>query len=122
MSDVRRAADELDELCSAATPAPWTAGRGPDTYKAMVSQTKHPDRAGIGWDWDPYYGGCLVAESTMPPDRRLLIALRNAAPHLSALLHALADEDPIRAGEHARRLADVVLTSDPRHPESRRRT
>ena len=77
MSDVatlRRAASVLRERAGNATPGPWTSSRtdAGARYSALVAPTKHPDRRGACWDYDPAYGGCLVGESLIAADREYI--------------------------------------------------
>lgn len=110
---LRHAAELLERLLPQTTPGPWrdSAVDG-NRYHALVSPQPHPERpAGRGWDYDEGYGGCLVGESMVYTDRRLMAVLRNVADHLPALLEAVAQEDPLEVGQLARRMADSVIAT-----------
>lgn len=115
-TDLRHAAELLDRLLPQTTPAPWRdSSVDGNRYHALVAGTciRRCDDyyAGpSGWD-HPHegYGGCLVAESMIATDRRLLAVMRNAADHLPGLLEALANEDPIEAGRRARALSEAII-------------
>ena len=48
---------------------------------------------GGGWEWDDDYGGCLVAESLMRPDREYFAAMHPLVGlALADLLDSLADD------------------------------
>ena len=84
-AELRTAASKLRELAQRATPGPWRLGR----WAALVADRKHPDRmVGGGWEWDDAYGGCLVAESLMRPDREYFAAMN---PLVGAALADLLD-------------------------------
>ena len=71
-AECRAAASKLRELAQRATPGPWRLGN----WAALVADRKHPDRmVGGGREWDDAYGGCLVAESLMRPDREYFAAM-----------------------------------------------
>jgi len=110
-SDLEHAAELLARAVDNATPSPWRDSTvDGNRYAALVADRVHPDRPyGWGWDYDEGYGGCLVAESLMPQDRRLLAVMRNLVDHLPGLLVAVAQEDPIQVGEQARAIAAAVL-------------
>jgi hypothetical protein len=109
-TDLEHAAELLDRLLPQTTPGPWRdSSVDGNRYHALVSPTRHPDKKpGHGWDWDAGYGGCLVAESVVATDRRLLAVLRNVADDLPALLRAVAAEDPIEVGRLTRRIATAI--------------
>lgn len=87
-AECRAAASKLRELAQRATPGPWRLGS--DRWAALVADRKHPDRmVGGGWEWDDAYGGCLVAESLMRPDREYFAAMH---PLVGAALAGLLDE------------------------------
>lgn len=111
------AAELLERLVPQATPGPWRDSTvDGNRYAALVSDTcirgcdGHAARYADLAYHHPHegYGGCLIAESQMPQDRRLMAVLRNVADDLPALLRAVA-EDPIEVGEVARRIADAVI-------------
>ena len=86
--ELRAAASKLRELAQRATPGPWRLGS--DRWAALVADRKHPDRmVGGGWEWDDAYGGCLVAESLMRPDREYFAAMN---PLVGLALADLLDE------------------------------
>ena len=89
-AELRAAADKLRELAQRATPGPWRLGN----WAALVADRKHPDRmVGGGWEWDDAYGGCLVAESLMRPDREYFAAVNPLVGlALADLLDSLADD------------------------------
>ena len=91
-AECRAAASKLRELAQRATPGPWRLGS--DRYAALVADRKHPDRmVGGGWEWDDAYGGCLVAESLMRPDREYFAAMNPLVGlALADLLDSLADD------------------------------
>lgn len=92
-AECRAAASKLRELAQRATPGPWRLGS--DRWAALVADRKHPDRmVGGGWEWDDAYGGCLVAESLMRPDREYFAAMN---PLVGAALADLLDD----VAEHA---------------------
>ena len=87
-AECRAAASKLRELAQRATPGPWRLGS--DRWAALVADRKHPDRmVGGGWEWDDAYGGCLVAESLMRPDREYFATMN---PLVGAALAGLLDE------------------------------
>ena len=87
-AELRTAASKLRELAQRATPGPWRLGS--DRWAALVADRKHPDRmVGGGWEWDDAYGGCLVAESLMRPDREYIAAMN---PLVGVALAGLLDE------------------------------
>lgn len=88
--ELRTAATTLRELVQRATPGPWRLGK----WAALVADRKHPDRmAGGGREWDDAYGGCLVAESLMRPDREYFAAMHPlVGAALADLLDSLADD------------------------------
>jgi len=87
-AECRAAASKLRELAQRATPGPWRLGS--DRWAALVADRKHPDRmVGGGWEWNDAYGGCLVAESLMRPDREYFAAMH---PLVGAALAGLLDE------------------------------
>ena len=87
-AECRAAASKLRELAQRATPGPWRLGS--DRWGGLVADRKHPDRmVGGGWEWDDAYGGCLVAESLMRPDREYFAAMH---PLVGAALADLLDE------------------------------
>ena len=90
--ELRAAASKLRELAQRATPGPWRLGS--DRWAALVADRKHPDRmVGGGWEWDDAYGGCLVAESLMRPDREYFAAMHPLVGlALADLLDSLADD------------------------------
>ena len=90
--ELRAAASKLRELAQRATPGPWRLGS--DRWAALVADRKHPDRmVGGGWEWDDAYGGCLVAESLMRPDREYFAAMNPlVGAALADLLDSLADD------------------------------
>jgi len=84
--ECRAAASKLRELAQRATPGPWRLGR----WLALVADRKHPDRmVGGGREWDDAYGGCLVAESLMRPDREYCAAMH---PLVGLAIADLLDE------------------------------
>ena len=91
-AELRAAASKLRELAQRATPGPWRLGS--DRWAALVADRKHPDRmVGGGWEWDDAYGGCLVAESLMRPDREYFAAMNPLVGlALADLLDSLADD------------------------------
>ena len=91
-AELRAAASKLRELAQRATPGPWRLGS--DRWAALVADRKHPDRmVGGGWEWDDAYGGCLVAESLMRPDREYFAAMHPlVGAALADLLDSLADD------------------------------
>ena len=91
-AELRAAASKLRELAQRATPWPWRLGS--DRWAALVADRKHPDRmVGGGWEWDDAYGGCLVAESLMRPDREYFAAMHPLVGlALADLLDSLADD------------------------------
>ena len=91
-AELRAAASKLRELAQRATPGPWRLGS--DRWAALVADRKHPDRmVGGGWEWDDAYGGCLVAESLMRPDREYFAAMNPlVGAALADLLDSLADD------------------------------
>lgn len=91
-NELRTAASKLRELAQRATPGPWRLGG--DRWAALVADRKHPDRmVGGGWEWDDAYGGCLVAESLMRPDREYFAAMNPLVGlALADLLDSLADD------------------------------
>ncbi len=87
-AELRAAASKLRELAQRATPGPWRLGH--DRWAALVADRKHPDRmVGGGWEWDDVYGGRLVAESLMRPDRVFIAAMN---PMVGVALAGLLDE------------------------------
>lgn len=68
---LRAAAVRLREVAGAATPGPWRdSGVQGNRYSALVSDTMptgRPTRG--GWDDTEGYGGYLVGESIVAPDR-----------------------------------------------------
>jgi len=85
-AECRAAASKLRELAQRATPGPWRLGN----WAALVADRKHPDRmVGGGREWDDAYGGCLVAESLMRPDREYFAAMH---PLVGLALAGLLDE------------------------------
>ena len=86
-AELRAAADKLRELAEDATPGPWRLGT--DRYAALVANREHPERTGGGWEWNDSYGGCLVAESMMRPDREYIAAMN---PLVGVALAGLLDE------------------------------
>lgn len=99
--ELRAAASKLRELAQLATPGPWRLGS--DRYHALVADRKHPDRmVGGGWEWDDAYGGCLVAESLMRPDREYFAAMHPlVGAALADLLDSLADDAEQSIDDHA---------------------
>lgn len=83
-AELRIAASKLRELAQRATPGPWRLGR----WAALVADRKHPDRM-VGGGWDDAYGGCLVAESMVRPDRAYVAAMH---PLVGIALADLLDE------------------------------
>ena len=75
-------------------PARAAVRLGSDRWAALVADRKHPDRmVGGGWEWDDAYGGCLVAESLMRPDREYFAAMHPLVGlALADLLDSLADD------------------------------
>lgn len=116
---IRHAIELLHRAEQQATPAPWRDSVvDGNRYGALVSDTMHPQRAyGRGWDYDPGYGGCLVGESHMPEDRRLIATMRNTVGPMLNLLGALVDENPLEAAKWADSVAtQIILTHTPRKP------
>lgn len=122
-ADLQHAAELLDRLVPQTTPAPWRdSSVDGNRYHALVADTcirrcdewatRYDDDA-PNWMSHPHegYGGCLVAESQTPQDRRLMAVLRNVADALPALLRAVAEENPIEVGQLAREIADAVLAT-----------
>ncbi len=99
--ELRAAASKLRELAQRATPGPWRLGS--DRWAALVADRKHPDRmVGGGWEWDDAYGGCLVAESLMRPDREYFAAMHPLVGlALADLLDSLADDAEQSIDDHA---------------------
>jgi len=99
--ELRAAASKLRELAQRATPGPWRLGS--DRWAALVADRKHPDRmVGGGWEWDDAYGGCLVAESLMRPDREYFAAMHPlVGAALADLLDSLADDAEQSIDDHA---------------------
>ena len=90
-AELRAAADKLRELAEDATPGPWRLGT--DRYADLVANREHPERIGGGWEWNDSYGGCLVAESMMRPDREYAAAVNPLVGlALADLLDSLADD------------------------------
>lgn len=112
-ADLEHAADLLARAVDNATPGPWRDSLvDGNRYRALVSDRPHPDRPnGWGWEYQEGYGGYLVAESLTDQDRRLLAVMRNTSQHLPRLLWAVAAEDPIEVGRHAREIAAAVLAT-----------
>ena len=100
-AECRAAASKLRELAQRATPGPWRLGS--DRWAALVADRKHPDRmVGGGWEWDDDYGGCLVAESLMRPDREYFAAMHPlVGAALADLLDSLADDAEQSIDDHA---------------------
>ena len=100
-AECRAAASKLRELAQRATPGPWRLGS--DRWAALVADRKHPDRmVGGGWEWNDAYGGCLVAESLMRPDREYLAAMHPlVGAALADLLDSLADDAEQSIDDHA---------------------
>ena len=100
-AECRAAASKLRELAQRATPGPWRLGS--DRWVALVADRKHPDRmVGGGWEWDDAYGGCLVAESLMRPDREYFAAMHPlVGAALADLLDSLADDAEQSIDDHA---------------------
>ena len=100
-AELRAAADKLRELAQRATPRPWRLGS--DRWAALVADRKHPDRmVGGGWEWNDAYGGCLVAESLMRPDREYFAAMHPlVGAALADLLDSLADDAEQSIDDHA---------------------
>ena len=100
-AELRAAASKLRELAQRATPGPWRLGS--DRWAALVADRKHPDRmVGGGWEWDDAYGGCLVAESLMRPDREYIAAMNPlVGVALADLLDSLADDAEQSIDDHA---------------------
>lgn len=90
--ELRAAASKLRELAQRATPGPWRLGS--DRWAALVADRKHPDRmVDGGWEWNNTYGGFLVAESLMRPDREYAAAVNPLVGlALADLLDSLADD------------------------------
>ena len=96
-AELRTAASKLRELAQRATPGPWRLGR----WAALVADRKHPDRM-VGGGWDDAYGGCLVAESLMRPDREYFAAMHPlVGAALADLLDSLADDAEQSIDDHA---------------------
>lgn len=134
-AQLAKAAELLNRLIPNATPAPWRDGsvdgnryhaltavtcvRGCDDYATRLAERYAGDPVPAWVDHHPHegYGGCLVAESIHADDRRLLAVLRNVADELPGLLQAVAEEDPLEVGLHARRIAAAVIaTHTPQEP------
>jgi hypothetical protein len=130
-NELEHAADLLERLLPGTTAAPWVDGTvDGNRYAALVHTgcsrdcddrhqrwiERHPEHDHT----HPHdgYGGCLVAESMHPEDRRLLAVLRNVADDLAPMLRALAHEDPIEGARLARRIGRAVVdTHRPRGDE-----
>lgn len=130
-ADLDHAAELLERLLPDTTPAPWRDSVvDGNRYHALVADTctrrcdEWAARYADGppeWQSHPHdgYGGCLVAESQHPGDRRLQAVLRNVADALPDLLRAVAAEDPIDVGRIAREIAAAVIaTHTPRRTPS----
>ena len=130
--DLEQAAELLDRLIPNATPGPWRDSTvDGNRFAALVADTciRECDTWNAHWpdppSWASHphdgYGGCLVGESHMPGDLRLMAALRNVADHLPGLLRAVAHEDPAGTGHAARAIAAAVIdTHRPRRTEATR--
>lgn len=129
-SDMEHAAELLDRLAQHATPGPWRdSSVDGNRYAALVSDTclrrcdewaaRYVANDPPEWMSHPHdgYGGCLIAESQTPHDRRLMATMRNVSDHLAALLRAVAEEDPIEVGRITRQMADAVLATHRPDPE-----
>lgn len=95
MAILRRAAKLLRERAGNATPGPWTSSRtdAGARYSALVAPTKHPDRRGACWDYDPAYGGCLVGESLVEADREYIALMH---PPVALALADWLDDEAVR--------------------------
>lgn len=113
---LREAAMRIRDTANAATPGPWRDSSTIDgaRFQALVSDTMpagRPERG--GWDDTEGYGGFLVGESLLPPDRSH-IALWNPTTALLIadwLEHVAHFEGvtPLRAIEPALAVARHIL-------------